>query len=78
MADIEAFSVAYRTRLDEAEADGSIAGNVSLEVVYLILLPPLFLCHINKDHTTSLTYLGSVSSGFFTWCGKSCSDSTRS
>ena len=30
--DIEAFSKAYRARLDEAEVAGSISGNVSLEV----------------------------------------------
>ncbi|KAK6115009.1 hypothetical protein DH2020_007278 [Rehmannia glutinosa] len=32
MADIEAFSTRYRERLDEAEATGSIPGNISLEV----------------------------------------------
>ncbi|KAL6962362.1 hypothetical protein U1Q18_037319 [Sarracenia purpurea var. burkii] len=32
MADIEAFSLAYRKRLDEAELSGSIPENVSLEV----------------------------------------------
>ncbi|KAL3845443.1 hypothetical protein ACJIZ3_002846 [Penstemon smallii] len=32
MMDIEAFSKTYRARLDEAEAAGSIPGNVSLEV----------------------------------------------
>ncbi|KAG8378142.1 hypothetical protein BUALT_Bualt08G0107300 [Buddleja alternifolia] len=32
MKDIEDFSTAYRARLDEAEATGSIPGNISLEV----------------------------------------------
>ncbi|KAL0360330.1 UNVERIFIED_CONTAM: hypothetical protein Sradi_3717500 [Sesamum radiatum] len=32
MTDIEAFSTTYRARLDEAEATGSIPGNISLEV----------------------------------------------
>ncbi|XP_051123506.1 uncharacterized protein LOC127246281 [Andrographis paniculata] len=32
MEDIEAFSTKYRARLDEAESDGSIPGNISLEV----------------------------------------------
>ncbi|PIN00695.1 hypothetical protein CDL12_26803 [Handroanthus impetiginosus] len=32
LADIEAFSTTYRERLDEAEATGSIPGNISLEV----------------------------------------------
>ncbi|MCL7048028.1 hypothetical protein MKW94_008216 [Papaver nudicaule] len=32
MADIEAFSAAYRARLDEAEEAGSVPKNVSLEV----------------------------------------------
>lgn len=32
MMDIEAFSLRYREKLDEAEVDGSIPNNISLEV----------------------------------------------
>jgi hypothetical protein len=34
MEDIEAFSVAYRARLDEAELNKSIPENISLEVPF--------------------------------------------
>ena len=37
MIDVEAFSIAYRKRLDEAELSGSIPENISLEV-YLSLV----------------------------------------
>lgn len=34
ISDIEAFSAAYRTRLDEAELAKTIPENISLEVLY--------------------------------------------
>ena len=44
MTDIEAFSIAYRKRLDEAELSGSIPENISLEVYLSLVLyadPPI-------------------------------------
>lgn len=38
MNDIEAFSTAYQSRLDEAELGGKIPKNISLEVSYLMIV----------------------------------------
>lgn len=60
MMDIEAFSLRYREKLDEAEVAGSIPNNVSLEVRNPLLHCQFYviLCHlegfvITKDQVSS-------------------------